>query len=445
MILNRIRALAFISLIAMVALAVLVVVQLAAKPGEPACSEKPAFARAPDWLAQCLSANASVPEVEALFKKWGYIGSDWGGVSLAHLLPGEDQELVIHYHPDSAIAGNTFWDPQGKLVVMQPQARHWQIVFEAPLVITSTESLRAWESWNYRLLAASDLTGDGLDDLLVEARWSNGTHSFLRYLNLLTAHPQSSELRMIFVEDASLTNPTYHVVEFENRLALQSVIQVKGQDAITRTALFDGAAFKLVKETIDPALCTASTTLPDDSVWCGFDEFDGGGGVAWGEPLLGLYRLEGDRLSHFDIPGPLYALKPGTDGSLYVAAHSMILKYSQDQWETLLDLNHTDQHVFTDTFIPFDLALAPNGDLWVGGIFSLAHFDGQTWIPYAIPARRILVAPDQSVWAEGWDGSATGDCCLTHLTGSTWVTYTHSATLPVSEDLLGEIRALRSH
>jgi hypothetical protein len=118
------------------------------------------------------------------------------------------------------------------------------------------------------------------------------------------------------------------------------------------------------------------------------------------------------------------------------------LRYRAGEWETLLDVQYNHPPNFPEAFNPFDLAFAANGEVWVAGIFNLAHFDGQTWTPYAIPARRILVAPDQSVWADGWDGNAEGDCCITHLTGSTWITYTHSASLPVSEELLGEIRAL---
>lgn len=444
MISNRKRVLAFISVIVAVVLAGSVAVQLFISPSDPACSEKPAFESITDWLTRCLSPNASPAEVEALFTQWGYIAPEWGGVSSAHLLPGWDRELVIRYHPDTSITENKYWDPQGKLVVMQWQVRQWQTLFDAPFIInrTTLDGLKAWENWNYHILETGDLTGDGVDDLLVELKWTNGTHTSLRYLNLLTAHPPSSKLHTIFVEDATFTNPTYHRVALENRPALQSVIKVHSQDAITRTLLFDGTKFTQAKETIDPAWCTASTTMLDGSLWCGFDQFDGMGGIPWGEPKLGLYHLHDGQLSHFDIPNAIYALKPGLDGSLYAVATWRVLRYNQGRWETLLDVEHNPPPNFPNNFNPFDLAIAANDDLWVAGIFNLARFNGQTWTPYAIPARRILVAPDQSVWADGWDGNPDGDCCITHLTGSTWITYTHSVSLPVSEDLFSEIRSL---
>ncbi len=169
MISNRKRVLvAFAAAIVAVVLVGIVAVQLFIRPTDPACSEKPAFESVTDWLPRCLSPNASAAEVEALFTKWDYVAPDWGGVSVARLLPGGGQELIIRYHPESAIAENKYWDPQGKLVVMQWQVRHWQTIFDAPFIIdmTTTEGLKPWENWNYHLLESGDLTGDRVDEMI---------------------------------------------------------------------------------------------------------------------------------------------------------------------------------------------------------------------------------------------------------------------------------------
>jgi hypothetical protein len=92
--------------------------------------------------------------------------------------------------------------------------------------------------------------------------------------------------------------------------------------------------------------------------------------------------------------------------------------------------------------VPFDIAFAPSSDVWVGGVYSLARFNGQTWTQYGVNVRRLLVAPDGSVWGQGWDGIAGSDCCYVHVAGDTWVTYTHSAPLPVSKELLGDVHRL---
>lgn len=185
---------------------------------------------------------------------------------------------------------------------------------------------------------------------------------------------------------------------------------------------------------------TASALTPDGSFWYAFDEFDDMGGTSLYSQQLGLYRSKKGQVSHFDIPGPIRVLEVAPDGSLYVGAGCGLLQYTGDLWKTLAntDCSHSN---FNGS--PFDIAFAENGDVWVGAVFRLARFHGQTWIAYDIRARRVLVAPDGSIWTEGWDGVANSDCCFTHLTGDTWVTYTHSALLPVSTELLKDIQALQ--
>jgi ligand-binding sensor domain-containing protein len=134
-------------------------------------------------------------------------------------------------------------------------------------------------------------------------------------------------------------------------------------------------------------------------------------------------------------------LKVAPDGSLYVGAENGVLRYRADKWETLADVVR-DFGEFVPFTIAFDMAIAENGDLWVGGVHNLARFDGQTWTEYDVNVRRLLIAPDGSLWGEGWDGISGSDCCFVHLTGDGWVTYTHSADLPVSQALRSEIHDL---
>jgi ligand-binding sensor domain-containing protein len=187
---------------------------------------------------------------------------------------------------------------------------------------------------------------------------------------------------------------------------------------------------------------SSSAVTPDGSLWYGFDQFDGVGGAYPGGQNHGLYRIKDGEVSHFDVPATIRVLEVAPDGSLYVGAGCGVLRYRMEKWETLANVD-CDNSSFDGPVFPFDIAFAPNGDVWVGGIHGLARFDGRTWSEYDIKARRILVAPDGSVWTDGWDGRADSDCCFTHLTGGTWVTYTHSAALPVSDDLLERIQELR--
>ena len=422
----------------------------AQSPPQVSCSEKPSFEQTTPWLTACLSATASAEDVERMLVAWGRIrhdsNLDWGGVSPVHLLPDGNLQFVIRYYPDSAVLKNAYWDPQGKLVVLQRDTQHWRVAFDAStLKVERADGTAEPYTWMYNLLSTRDVTGDGLDDLLVELHYSNGTHLWLRYITVLTAHPSHdhSELQVAFLQKANSVAPidNYRFVGAEGTPVFQSVVRLDYNDeiAITRTFSFEGDSFALAKEDIDPKLCRSVATTPDGSLWCAFD------GPYDTEPYrspVGLYRVKDGQVSHINIPTLIHLLKVAPDGALYVGAGRGVLRYRMDQWETWVSLDgHEFDHV--PFLFPTDLAFASNGDVWVAGTFSLARFDGKTWTQYDINARRLLVAPDGSLWTEGWDGHSDSDCCFTHVTGNTWVTYTYSATLPVSEDLLNRIHELR--
>jgi hypothetical protein len=418
-------------------------------PPQVSCSEKPSFEQTTLWLTACLSATASAEDVEQMLVAWGRIrhasNADWGGVSPAHLLPDGNPQLVIRYYPESVVSKGAYWDPQGKLLVMQRDAQHWRVAFDdATLKVERADGTAESYTWQYNLLSTGDVTDDKLDDLLVELFYSNGTHLWQRYILVLTAHPNHdhAELHAAFLQKANTVRPNdlYRFVEIEGTPVLQSIAWLDSRDqiAITRTFSFEGGSFTLAKQVIDPQLCRSVVTTPDDSLWCTFE------GPYDTEPYVtpaGLYRVKDGQVSHIPMTALIHSLKVASDGTLYVAAGRGILRYRRGQWETLASL---DGHAFNQTLIPTDVAFADNGDVWVAGIFGLARFDGKTWTEYDINARRVLVAPDNSIWTEGWNGTASSDCCFTHLTGNTWVTYTHSARLPVSKELFKSIRALQN-
>jgi hypothetical protein len=187
---------------------------------------------------------------------------------------------------------------------------------------------------------------------------------------------------------------------------------------------------------------TSFATTPDGALWYGFDEFDAAGGSRPGSQHYGLYRSHDGRVSRFDLPGTIRSLAVAPNGSLYIGAGLAVWRYADGQLERLVDTAQ-DRAVLTQAFVPFDIAFGREGDVWVGGVYSVARYDGGTWTRYDVNVRRLLAAPDGSLWGEGWDGLAGSDCCYVHITGNRWVTYTHSAALPVSQELLGDIRRLR--
>lgn len=429
----------------LILLCLLSVVACRAKvPTATTCAEAPAFERTAVRLAACLGPDAQASEVTGILERWGRVGSKWGAVTEVNLLPGGEPELVLRYHADLK---NANWDPQGKLVILGRANTGWHVAFDASTLQISTAKGEVWDNWRYDLLETADLTGDGLQDLFVELVYSNGLRAVWSYAVLLTAHPgeDDSVLRAAFLRETTLTRPTYQLMDRGGQKSVEAVIKDNiGNRLITQTYGFDEETLVLTEETINPDANTTFATTPDGASWYGFDDFDGGGGSPPYSPHLGLYRVQGDQLAHFSVPGPIRALEAAPDGRLYVGAGCGVLRYDGVNWETLLRITcDAQQPSRVERLIPLDLAVAENGDVWVGGNFRMARFDGQAWHAYDVNARRILIAPDGSVWTAGWDGRADSECCFTHVTGDGWVTYDYSAELPVGAELRAEIEMLR--
>jgi len=184
----------------------------------------------------------------------------------------------------------------------------------------------------------------------------------------------------------------------------------------------------------DPSITTSAVT-PDGALWYAFDIFDSGGGSPPGGQNAGLYRLSDGQVSHYDVPHTIRVLELSPDGALYVGAGCGVLTYQAGEWETLLEPACDGQAPVIRLF-PINITFAADGDVWVGDAFSLARYDGRAWQEYGISALQVVPAPDGTIWARGWDGRAGSDCCLTHITGSTWDTYTWSAEIPAGPEII---------
>jgi hypothetical protein len=187
----------------------------------------------------------------------------------------------------------------------------------------------------------------------------------------------------------------------------------------------------------DPSL-TAAATTPDGSLWYAFDQFDEAGGSPPDSLTEGLFRLKDGRVTHYDIPATIRVLKSAPDGNLYLGAGCGIMVFRGEEWETLLDLD-CSRRTSVSSLFPIDMDFANDGLMWVGGAYSLASYDGQTWTEYDIPAVRVVIAPDDSVCTRGWDGRAGSNCCLTHLSSGRWMTYTWSADLPAEPEVIDSL------
>jgi hypothetical protein len=185
-------------------------------------------------------------------------------------------------------------------------------------------------------------------------------------------------------------------------------------------------------------MMTTSAIMPDNSLWYAFDVFDDAGGSPPYSQNQGLYRLKDGRITHFDVPATIRVLEVAPDGHLYVGAGCGVMRFRDESWETLLDLDCSHRTSVTK-LSPLDIAFAEDGTVWVGGAHSLASYSSGSWIELDIPAVRVVFATDGTIWTRGWDGRANSNCCLTHITGSQWITYTISAEIPAEPELLNTL------
>ena len=186
------------------------------------------------------------------------------------------------------------------------------------------------------------------------------------------------------------------------------------------------------------SMITTSVMMPDNSLWYAFDEFDAIGGSPPYSQNQGLYRLKDGLITHFDIPATIRVLEVAPDGHLYVGAGCGVMRFRDESWETLLELDCSRRTSVTK-LRPLAITFTEDRTVWVGGAFSLVSYDGESWTEYDIPAARVVVATDGTIWTRGWDGWANSDCCLTHITGTQWITYTWTSDVPVEPEVLNSL------
>lgn len=398
----------------------------------PDCPERPPAGEIPAALPACLDGDVAVAEVEGLLQRWQVLDDEWGNVTAVDLLLGGGEELVVSYHPNLE---EVIWNPQGRLLVLRWEEGAWEVAFDTATLTPTRPDGEAWDNWAYRPGEHGDATGEGQNDLLLKLVYSNGTHTAFTRHALLTAH-DTDVLALDLLESAQYG---HYRIDAGTEAPLIFTASLMGRQPITRTYTFTGRTFAQVDEQIDPAQATARLRLPDGSVWLTFDQPPHIGSVP-AHTLSGLYRLADGELAHFPLQQAVRALAVGPDGALYVGIGCGLLRYQ----EKMVELAPPDCGAAGPLALSAPvtaLAVSDAGTLWVGTPFSLNRYDG-AWEQFDVNASRLLLAPDGSVWAAGWDGRADSGCCLTHLEGGVPMTYTYTAPLPVSPQLEAAIRAL---
>lgn len=409
----------------LVAIIICFVVVLSGCQTEVDCSP-PGLNGVAQSMASCLPVQASSEEAQAQLLQWAYEGEAMS----ANVLPGSAApELILTYR-----ANLQPYDPQGKLAVLERSGNKWQVVFESPAPqaepdLNGRETLAG--NWWFDLDQIADLQGDGRESVLFHQQWSDMMNTSATFTKLLTAVDDA--VGILLVEgDFDDHRPTYRVAG----PYIYSQSNFGKGVAITRTLALDGGRFVQTAESINPAAAELHITLADGTQFVSYDSECG-----WlCYHRYGLYRLRDGEQFHYDTPIFIRSLKQLRDGGVYVGS-SDILRVVGDELQPI-----------TSDFAPLpeghiwqigDMAMSSNGEIWAAGWYSLLHFGHEKSEVYDLVTSNVTMAPDDSVWALGWDGIADSNCCVFHVQEGTVTTYQRGAELPISKELAAQIYADR--
>ncbi len=171
--------------------------------------------------------------------------------------------------------------------------------------------------------------------------------------------------------------------------------------------IFSGVAFfngeKWVMSQVERSFSSVASAIekgPDGKIWLGAD----GGRI---------YHFVGDDWEHqrtssqfwvqYNFPDSpdfsvLTDLAVAPDGTLWMGSHSDLQQFKDEQW--------VSHRRFKEAY--YGLTFAPEGDLWVYvNDFVVYHFDGKNWQRYGLPEEKVktgrlsvmAVAGDGTVWA----------------------------------------------
>lgn len=161
------------------------------------------------------------------------------------------------------------------------------------------------------------------------------------------------------------------------------------------------------------------SALSEDAVWYRFREEYGNfesdqvfdvvvddAGTAWVTTSLGTFEVRNGRWSRIaDVSFDALAVNPST-GGLWGARFQEAAVFDGTSWETF---SYTEFGEGENTALVDDVAVGPDGVVWVATSSTVAAYDGSAWVwwgidqgfpdmPYGVFIESIAVGPDGRVW-----------------------------------------------
>jgi ligand-binding sensor domain-containing protein len=152
---------------------------------------------------------------------------------------------------------------------------------------------------------------------------------------------------------------------------------------------------------------TSVAVTPDGAAWFAF------GDHSVSTPGRGLSRFDGKEWNYFLDDAPVSELAVGPDGALWAGVGCGVQRFDGIVWETVARCEDLP------TGNVLDMAFTPDGAVWVASGFGLARFDGEAWTAFERFVHSLEVAPDGTIWMNGWEGRQDSNY-VARLDGETW-------------------------
>jgi hypothetical protein len=162
---------------------------------------------------------------------------------------------------------------------------------------------------------------------------------------------------------------------------------------------------------------TAVAVSPDGAAWFAFGKY------SVYTPGWGLSRFDGQEWEYFLDDAEVNTLAVGPDGTLWAGVGCALQRFEGNAWETVAACDDLP------TGNILDIGFAADGAVWVANGFSLARFDGQSWTVYERMIHSLEVAPDGTIWMNGWEGMQDS-FYVARFDGATWLKFMSADSFP---------------
>ncbi len=172
--------------------------------------------------------------------------------------------------------------------------------------------------------------------------------------------------------------------------------------------IYQGGNWRLLRDGPTYDRITTVAVTPDGVAWFGF------GNHSVSTPGGGLSRFNGQEWQYALGDAEVDVLAVAPDGSLWAGVGCEVQRFDGITWETVGRCG--------DDFPAgniLDIAFALDGVVWVANGFGLASFDGESWTEYEGFVNSLHVAPDGTLWVNGWEGTQ-GSQYVGRFDGENW-------------------------